>query len=1635
MACIQDCRLAIFNKAFEEAKDAGFTFIRTSDDTIQITGAKDHTSANRLANNLLVSMTKSFNGHVFGEVNGRSKFDPVTVRIEATQKYVDHIYNTQPFTEQSPNQQTTSPERDYINTGTGANTYDQTASFSPDLDENADVGEFEKFIKHKVRISNGYKNKLNRINQLLKNKNLTTDEITKLKRQQRELNLQISGNYELNIRGIDAEIREIMASKNSLTIDSIKYYVEKDLERLDALVKSNDLFDLEEADRIIKFYTLAGDFSWTESPTTVNPFFPNREDMFLQDENGEFVSVYKIPEEIIDQLREWSNQAKGYRNELDKKYEEVTTDIVNSDYSVKKTYGDKKFTFEELVYKNKGLKDTSIADMWTMDVTNGIFSTNGLLPQVAFSYISNMLEGELGWARDIEKRVDDINSDVMSELKKINETYASKGIIGINGASFELYKEKTKEGNETNALVNRYSREFADEQARAMEIFQTEFEYARGKDDATIRINNAFEKLKAWRRANTIIIDFTKLPEIEALGEFSELGITGDSAYKNELIFILGQRGYDQEVANQISKLRKYVADRESMKETILIQEGKGPGDVLSPEGNSAFDFWKMNHSPLRGIEDYNSITGLRLGELKINSFMDYNHFIPRKQEVTVGTDIENNKYTFAPTGKTTDNYSKQFEIIENNATLLKFYDIVKEVSDKIRESLPYELQRKVAVNTLPGLAKTSAEYIAGSKEGATGKEIPFMTRMWKAFGEIMDRVRTSFGVVKQSDISYATIDPVTGKANYRINDAFLQNNSEAIGERITIERNKFLQAFNSNRASDKLYKVSRFTAIKLDSMNTESLILLCNYMRIDIPLEDIKARRLDKLKSRLKTDRTGAYAVEIGRLIRDFSIHSVVQSQSFDLAKMTKYFSNLAMSYSARNKALPVIEIMKKHYESILAPETNNVKRPLFNMTENRVETSGERTHGKKQFNDWFERVILGNYGGKHTESNREEDEKQLSPEKLKELNNQIAELEKSKQGKSLEEMREIDNRIYRLQSKKVISRFSKSLYTTEQRLKVGELQSLIEKSTDENEIAQFKQMQKGLGKTRTVTAAIDNMLSWTRTLKLGYNASSAVTNFMEGLTSNMVLASTGEYFKSEEIYYGYRISKWSFAKNLSFGKIEHPLAKKSRSLMDKFNVIMDSKNELQKSSHKTYASRFSWANPHELNQRVEFINQSPIMIAMLRSMEITGLNGEKSSVWDAYDKEGKLKPEFRTEENINSWENLKGEQYLNFKQKLHKAIVLGHGNYDELRGMMIKSNSVGKALMMFKTWLPQAIYWRFATKQDDIQSGTQGFKGRYTSYGAGSAGLHGAVVGFASFGPVGAAIGWGVGAGLGYKFGTHNGVGLLKETIGTAKALALKALGMPINLLSGGRTHIGEGGKEFEEWAKNSTRFTIQDAKNLKANMADITLQLAWIMSIILVKAMFWDDDDEKDSPQRIAHNIAVNKLMQLSTSAAGYTSIPSIYKNTIGSMAIVSYLEDLGKEVTAIEKLVEGNDLISSGVNAGESRLANQTSKIFMPGIFKDSFFGFETESQRVFTEPPTAEWFKSEERKEKNQNKAERAALRLELQESPLYLEIEDSKERKKEIEKEINRQLPTPTQLQKLEMTREEYEEMLEADSE
>lgn len=1563
MKCLQDIKYDIVDKIGKDLTQGGLFYYGSNRNTLVFAGTES----------ILTSVAQAYNDMFREELityqSSNGKFLVFIVPSDSlAENYLGQygnsnsslVFEGQPVLDEITSQ--AQAIRSQFIDNTGPNT-ERFADLAPIVEEKEE-GVFAKYITHKRTLVKLLQNRLSQINKELKDSKLSVERRTELNNLRQTIKVRIEGDIHRNLKGLTQEINELEKEKD---INAVGYYVEQDLQRLSVIAYSNNANDLKEARTIIDFYDRAGTFN----SEIDNPFFSQRE-MFFEDENtGGLLPDYRLADSTMEQYKKWRDLAMSFVPAVDMKEKDITVTTFNSDKGVQLTGEGKQFNFDEIVHTQKGLKDVDWISAWAMDVTQAIFSEASALAQVMHTYLVNAMEKNYTWSRDFAHRMEEITPAITKRLGEIGDgKYKLKafGIIGVNGVSYDLFLDKTANGQQTGTLVQRFTKEFLDAQAEEEYKFSQSFERARNAEEGKASLfNRAFEELKRWKRANTFMINPSLIQEIlddPALSEFNT-GATPEqiAEHKRELVEILGERGYNEQVEVQREMLYKYIADFQSYINSQMIFEGVENFDDLTEQSKFAIKHWQHQHSPMTGVEDYHTATGVYADGMKINSFMDYNNTVPRAIKVNIGTSKD--QVTFTNTNESTAYYNNDFKTIERDDTLREFYELVKEGIDKIRDVTPYDLQTKMAANTLPMLLKNTAEFLLDNNNST----LSMISMAWR---RLMERIGLSFGVIKESEVSTAIKDPITGKYNYKVNDQFLTGNSRSIRERMTIESIKFAQAHGG------ISKVRRFTTVPLSSMNVPALAHVSSMLNIDITLAEISAGKINKIRA-LTGDN-----VEIGKIIRDFATHSAVQAQSFDLPKLMKHFTNLAMAYAARTEALPVMEIMKKHYEGIRNPKTNNTGKSIFNVLENKIASEGGRDNAVRQMEDWFQRVMLDNYGLKHVAVH----------------GNPII-------TKRDEENGEVSTKI---------PFFSKIIYSNDEKQKIREIDKLLSIEQDPDKIKELNKIKANFGKVRTASAAVLNFLSAVRTLGLGWNLSSALTNFAEGYTSNMILASTGEYFNPEEIYYGYAVGKHSWLKNTTFGLATTGLANKNRMLMDRYNVLLDSKNELQKSTTKTNLSRLEALNPHEINARVEYINQSPIMVAMLRTQKIIDKNGNEESVWNAMDNDGNLLEDFRTEENINNWEKLTGEQYLAFKNKLNEAIVRAHGNYDEMRGMMAKSNLAGKALLMFKTWLPAQLYWRFAAEQKNLKTGAT-VKGRYRSFTPGSAAVFGAGVGFVAFGPIGTAIG-----ALGYLGGKYFGIqtelGALREMLDMTKSLFLKALGMPVNIIAG--RNLINSKDDFNKWV-GTGEFTELDAKNMRGNISEMAILMTTLALMLMVKGFFWDDDDEKDSAERQFHNYAVNKLMQLATQATMYVNPSDLYKNTFGSMAVLKHLDQWRDEIDKLAGLAAGHD-------PGGKKFLRQSAK-FMPGMFKDGLpfqdgkpgLGFNTQAERQFTPSPFDDWFKSEEVLAAKRAKEERKIRSEELKQ----MGYTDKNQRTKIL----NIEMPTPRQLEKKGLTAEEWKEI------
>ena len=1401
---------------------------------------------------------------------------------------------------------------------------------------------YEKYIQYKNNLLRRLQSRLSKIRADKKKYSSDPVQLKNLTALENVIETRINGSSELDVKGLIEEIAELAQAP---AIDKLAFYAEKDFDRLDSLVNSIDPQDLQEARVIINFYKTLGSFDNSDS----HPFFNIEE---VLDDKGQVT----LPQETVDLLSTLMEKAISYGNVIYQREKQAIVANVNNNSKVQALY-DKTFTHEELFYKETGLKDAPWVDMFLMDITNGIFSTNGIIPQVMMNNIQNAFESNLVYAKTVETRLNDMQKEVEAELKALGYDLAgTAGIFGLKGVSYDLFKAEDKNGQFKDSIVQRYDASYIEARNRMFYEFNQAFVRARAIADPLKKqqaINRAYDKRNKWYKKNTVVLDIRKMPEIADRSDMTFDQSTQD-AYRQELVDILGEQGYLEELSKQQKLMKDYETRLEVFKEGV-IAEGGTPA-----EQNKKIQKWTKRNDPFVTVDSYYTGDPISIGKLIYQPTMTYNYSIPRKKKVKLKSTAQG--IAIEPTNINTNFYDKKFETIEASPKLKEFHTLLMEVQTKMFDIMPEEVRRKFSANSLPTLEKNLIEIL-------TDPNTALFKKLSSAARFLYDRIRAMFGINIQNSLSYANVDPITGKPEYKVNDQFLKSNKTEIDQRYQVELLRLKQALGIP-LTQSITKYDTFNIMN----NPAAIALLAENLNVDATLAAVQA----------KLSGEHLQALEVGKVLRGAITHQVVQEKSFDLPKILKLYSYMTMEYAARQEVLPLMTMMKNHYEEIQDPARTNTGASVVNVASGETRLEGARVNAVKQMNSWFERVVLGDYGSKN-----EFDNTTLK----RHINVGLTQLEgKNKFASALSTT--ITGRILNT-NEKILQKKIPGL--------LEELEAIMTKpGVTEEEMAQaqaaynrLQKLEENLGKRFSATAMFDALFNFIRFKGLGWNLSSYITNFMEGQIANMTVAATGDYFTPENIYRANNIVKGSFIKNLSFGKVATPGAKLTRILMDRYRILQDASNELQKASSKSNFSKLKDLDPYEGTRRTEYLNQAPLMISILMDQMITGIDGTtQSNVWDAMNSDGTLKDEFATEENKKNWEDANGGVYNDFASKIKKTIVNAHGDYDELRGNMASERLSGKALLMFKRWMARQFYQRFAmVPQADLEVGIKEYKGRYLSHTKSTGFLHGAIIGFGGFGLLGAGpLGLILGGAAGYVaaqgFGANTGMNFLKELAFTSKELFLTLMKIPVNNLTGKPTIKDLGtktlyGKMNLPSSYSDLNLGERDVRNLKANLVDMAVTLAWMGMLLFTKALLWSDDDDSDDGRRKAHNFLANRFMQLAGQATMYSNPVEIGRSTVGSIPILKFFGDVGKLATEATDFLEGKDTLAGGANAGESAFYKQLKRTLFPGIIKDSSLGFDTQMQKQFRPHAFDTWFHSDEKKTKKLTQGMRAAYQREL----------------------------------------------------
>ncbi len=889
------------------------------------------------------------------------------------------------------------------------------------------------------------------------------------------------------------------------------------------------------------------------------------------------------------------------------------------------------------------------------------------------------------------------------------------------------------------------------------------------------------------------------------------------------------------------------------------------------------------------------------------------------------------------------------FEDHENDAVkdpiLKEFYDTIYEATSGIMERFDHETQQKMTATTIPFQEKNFMDLFID-------EDISFYKALSTSFIKILDNIKNSFGIKNQSTLSSEMISSITRLPEDKVNDEFIRRNVDKIDNLFKIRAYKFLSLYNKGRskvkftmsredvANAQLGKFTKSTIVKLTSKNRADLnTLLSPYLRSNESI--LLGKEGDE--------------IPVGKILYNAAQDEVVSEHSFDLPKIIKVYADATAQYAARQDMLPLVQIMKQYYESIKNQDTTNTGNPIYNLGLEKTHVDGLRSNANKQFENWYERVVLGNYG----------------------LRNQ-----------------------YGVRQTK--------LYTEEERNQLKELDDAIDLEKDADKLIELQNMRDRLGKNLAGSGVVDSFLNLARFTGLAWNASSGITNLLSGQIDNTMAAASGIYFSNPS--YIDTITPLEMIKGnvIGFASKKNTPEKvaKAKLIMERYDLLKDASNELQKASTKGAFSNLSRFNPYYILKKGEDYNQTPLNIAILKDTPIKDRKGNVSNVWDALEAKWdnihkqwdlNLKDEFRTKENIENWEEANGQEYFAFKEKVTNSITDTHGDFDPRSGMMAKSFQAGQMALMFKTWLPRQFFTRFATSQDRLGIETKDFKGRYLSHTPISGMVQGGIIGTLAFGPIGSVIGAGIGNRLAKFNDVNSGMGVLQELYHVNRILTRKLLGFPINGIS---RLVANKNIIEEDWEKlfkkmESKDFTEKDFQRYKANLQEMAITMALFGLLLLTKAIAWDDDDKKDDLRRRMHNLFANRFINLSSQLTSYLDPIEMFK-TVTGVGFFRLLGNIALLFKDFGKFIEGDDIIPTGVHAGESALGNQVKKTFLPGIIKSAVdgepfnLGFETQMQNQFQQTPFDKYFHGENYNAKKKLSSEKA-----VEKNKIESDLEDS----------------------------------------
>jgi hypothetical protein len=712
-----------------------------------------------------------------------------------------------------------------------------------------------------------------------------------------------------------------------------------------------------------------------------------------------------------------------------------------------------------------------------------------------------------------------------------------------------------------------------------------------------------------------------------------------------------------------------------------------------------------------------------------------------------------------------------------------------------------------------------------------------------------------------------------------KVNDSKFKSVTDRISSRVEKETEEASSILN--------LKLNNTTMVDLNTASPEMIEYLAR-------LFNVKATRSMVISAVNRGITPYATDIYIVRAIRAEVGRQEMLKETLNLPKVLKYYLAQAAHYDAANEIIPMLGGLKNLYNQI------------------KTKSGSKRVRAEKRMNEWFDRVIRG-------------------------------------------------YRVRENPQKGIL------VLSTEEKKERARLLRMIKRSSSQQEIDKYNEEIEKLGSHINVNSIWNVINSLIVFNGLTYNIRSSMFNYTYGYLQSMFIDQLGDHWTPGNFQAAFNFVLGKGRKNLykTGGKLfpgwkEHAKQIEIAQLfINKSYIINDMRNEKQKASTNLGKKEFGGGAKNILKPyyisvtAVEWRNQTANILSVLMDAEIEDIHGNKHKVFDGnkftcYEHTSgklKLKAEFAKPENIENWENMNGDQFKTFHISASSAIRKVQGDYSPIGGMMVKSGRIGKTAMIFQTWLPMVLWTRYG-KGKNLASGTNRKRPIYRRHNPFTLAMLAGVVTTAFVATnlpmvAGATIGTLIAATIVRRFAKNISVkpdiNYAMELVMTMKALTMKTLGIPTNLILRSLPINIKSRKELlKPNIEKDFGLKLEDAKAMQFILTEIAVVLnAIMMKMAVVAALNCDEKTISCERRMKIKNFLDNTFTRIIAETAFYLNPLKIIQN-FRDGSFLMYLDKVGGFLPAVNKFLEGEDIIMSGEYTGESRLLRLADKTLVPSI---------------------------------------------------------------------------------------------------